>query len=290
MPLAIVCLGIGLVAGCGSRKASIDRPVATPSFAVSRGKAPLGSPVEATYRFVVSPDLKLLDQDYRVLVHFLDSDDELMWTDDHDPPVPTSQWKPSQTIEYSRTMFIPVYPYIGKTSVQMGLYSRKERTRLPLAGEDMGQRAYRVGSMELLPQSENIFLIYKDGWHRTESAPDNAAIEWQWTKTEATINFRNPKRNALFYLEYEGRPDAFPEPQTATLSVRDQIVDTFKVNEKEPAIRKVSLSTEQLGSDDIVELKIQVDKTFKPSQVSGGNNLDQRELGLRVFHAFLEPH
>jgi hypothetical protein len=36
-----------------------------------------------------------------------------MWTDDHTPPVPTTQWKPGQTVEYTRTVFIPIFPYVG---------------------------------------------------------------------------------------------------------------------------------------------------------------------------------
>ena len=47
----------------------------------------------------------------------VDADDELMWTDDHRPPTPTRQWKPGETIDYSRTMFIPKFPYTGETRV-----------------------------------------------------------------------------------------------------------------------------------------------------------------------------
>ena len=80
------------------------------------------------------------------MVHVVDSDDEMMWTDDHNPPMPTSQWKPGQTIEYTHTIFIPVYPYVGEASIQLGLYSIANQKRLPLAGDDAGQRAYRVGA------------------------------------------------------------------------------------------------------------------------------------------------
>ena len=63
---------------------------------LSRPKVALGSPVEVTYKFTVAPDAPSLGQ-RRVFVHFLDADEELMWTDDHDPPTPTSEWKPGQT-------------------------------------------------------------------------------------------------------------------------------------------------------------------------------------------------
>ena len=48
-----------------------------------------GAPIEITYRFEVAPDAAF-DADYRVMLHVVDSDEERMWDDDHDPPVPTS--------------------------------------------------------------------------------------------------------------------------------------------------------------------------------------------------------
>src|SRR5215210_1229194 len=132
-------------------------PVATASFHINQARVPLGSPVEVTYKFVVARDAPPIRENYRVFVHFLDSDKERMWTDDHDPPIPTTQWKPGQVIEYTKTMFVPVYPYMGPTTVLMGLYSTSSNSRLPLAGENNGQRAYNVGQFDLLPQTENIF-------------------------------------------------------------------------------------------------------------------------------------
>src|SRR5580693_3855309 len=83
-----------------SRKAPPTPPVAKASVAVNRQAAPLGSPIEFTYKFVVASDAKFAE-DYRVMLHVVDADNELMWTDDHDPPTPTTQWKPGQTIEYT---------------------------------------------------------------------------------------------------------------------------------------------------------------------------------------------
>ncbi len=43
------------------------------------------------------------------------------------------------------------------------------------------------------------------------------------------------------------------------------------------------MTAAQLGTSDMVDLVIDVDRTFKP----GGT--DPRELGIRVFHAYVEP-
>jgi len=175
---ALVLAATGMIGTVGcSRKAPSEPPVATATFTPAKARAPLGSPLEVTYKFVVAPDAKFTEN-FRVLVHFMDSDDELMWTDDHNPPKPTTQWKPGETIEYKRTLFVPVYPYIGQASVRAGLYSEKDGHRATLGGETVGLHEYKVGGLELLPQSENIFLIYKEGWHPAEVAQDNAAVEW----------------------------------------------------------------------------------------------------------------
>ncbi len=84
------------------RKSRSRRRVATPSFSANQTRVPLGSPVEVTYKFVVAKDAPKITEDFRVFVHFLDADNERLWTDDHDLPVPTTQWKPGQTIEYTQ--------------------------------------------------------------------------------------------------------------------------------------------------------------------------------------------
>ena len=208
--LVLCTLPVLLLVGC-RRGGDSQPPVATPSITISRAKAALGSPMEITYKFVVAKDAPRFGQDYTVMVHFVDSDEELMWTDDHRPPVPTTQWKPGQTVEYTRTVFVPVYPYLGDAAIQVGLYSSKDSGRLPLAGQDSGQRAYKVGTLQLLAQTENVFLIYKEGWHPPEVAAENSIVEWQWTKGAATIVFRNPKRDCTFFLHADNPGSAFNE-------------------------------------------------------------------------------
>src|SRR5204862_6602107 len=151
----VVCAAAAAVGACKKKTADAP-PVATPSVTVSHPRAPLGSPLDVTYKFDVAPDAHF-DQNYRVLVHVLDSDDEMMWTDDHNPPVPTTQWKPGQTVQYTRTVFVPIYPYVGDATIQLGLYSTQSQKRLALNGDDMGQRAYRVAKLQLLPQTEHVF-------------------------------------------------------------------------------------------------------------------------------------
>ena len=285
--VALACASLVVATGCG-KKADTEPPVATPGFSVNKTRAALGSPVVITYRFQVAPTAPAINGNYRVMVHVLDNEDVLMWTDDHDPSIPTSQWKPGQTIEYTRELFVPIYPYTGTASVRMGLYADDGR-RLPLAGENDGQRGYTVGTIDLLPQSENVFLVYKDGWNPEEVAQNNPAVTWQWTKKAATISFKNPRRDATFYLHADARPDLVGSPVQVTLRIGETVVETVTFDSAAEVLRKIPLANAQFGSGDNVDLVLDVTPSFVPAKTPAANSSDPRELGLRVFHAFVEP-
>jgi hypothetical protein len=274
------------VAASGCQKPPKDPPVATPSVVLSHTRVPLGSAVDMTYEFKVAADAPPFPEDYIVFVHFVDADGELMWTDDHLPPVPTRQWKPGQTIKYSRLLFVPVYPYIGDATIELGLYG-KDGKRLVLSGTEKGQRAYEVAKLQVAPQSESVYLTYQDGWHLAEVLPDNSGKEWHWTQKEATLSFKNPKRNAVFFLDYGGQQKVMADMQTATVMVGNQVVDRFQVGSV-GGVRRIPLTVTQLGTEDQVSLRISVDRTFIPAVISGGALPDRRELGLCVFHAYIE--
>jgi hypothetical protein len=248
---------------------------------MGRDRVPIGSPVKVTYKFDVAPDAKI-DGDYWVFVHVLEPDGERLWGDDHQPPVPTSTWKPGQKVEYTRTVFVPNYPYIGPAIVRIGLYSPTTSKRLSLSATEASRKEYDVAKFELQPQSENIFLIYKEGWHPAEVSSDDPNTEWQWTKKSATVSFKNPKKDGTVYLEYAARIDKFSTPQQVTLRIGDQVIGSFPASSKEKTLVTFPVTAAQFGTADVVELVVDVDRTFTP----GGS--DSRELGIQVFHVYVD--
>jgi len=222
-------------------------------------------------------------------VALVDADEELMWTDDHEPPTATTEWKPGQTVEYSRTMFVPMYPYVGAAKVIVGLYETSSNQRLKLGNADRGDRSYQVAQFELLPQTENVYLIYKDGWHPAEVAPENPSIEWKWTRKEATVAFRNPKRDATFILQMDNPSRAAGAASEVELRLGDQTIATVPVAAEDAPVRKFTLTAAQLGAADMVEVRLVANRTFVPALETGTKSGDTRELGVRVFHAFVQP-
>lgn len=284
---AALLLASFVASACGG-DVEVGPALATPSITLSHERVPAASPLELTYKFVVAPDAAFAE-DYRVFVHVVDTDEELMWNDDHNPPVPTSQWKPGQTIEYTRTIFVPVFPYVGDASILVGLHSLKDQKRVPLTAEDAGQLSYRVARLQLLPQTDNLFTVFKDGWHPSETATNDPSLEWQWTKKQATLAFKNPKKDAVFYFDVDSPGKELHQAQQVALTLGGQPVESFTIQPDERQLKKIKLPGALMGDADLAELQITVDQPFIPSVVTAGASKDPRELGVRVFHAFVDP-
>ena len=54
-----------------------------------------------------------------------------------------------------------------------GSTSRRPASGCRSAATEASRSEYKVAKFQLLPQSENIFLIYKEGWHPAEMSADN---------------------------------------------------------------------------------------------------------------------
>jgi hypothetical protein len=278
---------IALITAC-SKKTDDARPVATPSIKLSRVDAAVGSPIDVTYRFEVAPDAPAFTEDYTVFVHVLDRDRTSLWGDDHPPPTPTTQWKPGATVEYARTMFVPKLPYVGPAQIEVGLYSVKSGQRVPLAGENTGDRSIRVATLNMQLPANALFIVFRDGWHDAEVSGE-AGVEWQWSKKQGILSFRNPKQDAMFFLDVDQPVQAFAEPQKVEVRVGDAAVDSFALPAGQRELRRIPLAAAQLGGGETVDVVVSVDKTFVPASVPQLKSLDPRELGVRVFHTFVEP-
>jgi hypothetical protein len=233
-----------------------------------------------------------IEGDYKVFVHVLDADERVLWMDDHDPPVPTSKWTPGQVVEYTRTRFIPASASVGDVTVVTGLY--QDEGRLPLQGPDEtsregSSRAYRVAGLQLLPETENIFVIYRSGWHPDEFSEDPPdGTSWKWTQRSAVLAFLNPRADATFYLEFDSRPDVFVDaPQQVTVHAGDQVLETLTVDQVGPRLVRMPIPAEAFGTAEMAEIRLEIDRTFVPASLPAGGR-DERELGIRVYHAFLE--
>jgi len=279
----------GAVSACGGRGSA--PPVATVSLTCTPSVAQ-GSVLDLTYRFQVAPDAHITG-DYRVFVHLNRDDGTTIWFDDHDPPAGfrTSQWKPGQMIEYTRTRFIPTFSYLGTATIEMGLY--KDDERLPLTGPEgpdqpRPDRSYKVATIELQPKSNRTRVFRLSGWHQVEYASDDPTVDWQWTQKAAILSVPNLKKDVMLYLEFDTRPEIFGgQPQVVTVYAGETKLASFPADSGSPSLQRIPVTAAQFGAGEMAQFRIEVDRTFVPARFPNMGT-DQRELGIRVFHAHIE--
>ncbi len=187
------------------RKTDDARAVATPSVALSRTDAAVGSPVDMTYTFAVAATRRPSPRTTGSSSTSSNADGELMWTDDHQPPTPTRAVEGrAAPIEYTRTMFVPKFPYVGESERRSrAVLAASRATRLPLTGEDAGMRSYRVarstcGCRPTTCSSSSRTAGTRLRWPGT--APGSSG---SGRSRQGTLSFRNPKRDVDLFLQVD---------------------------------------------------------------------------------------
>jgi hypothetical protein len=177
---------------------------------------------------------------------------------------------------------------VGDVEVRMGLYPHPGRGERPaLRGDDAGMREYRVAKIEVLPQTENIFLVYKDGWHNPEPHPENPALERTWTKKEALVSFKNPKKDVVVYLEADTNIKALPQPVVLTVAVGSKVGLVLPIESSDVFLRKIKVKAADLGTEEWVDLRLMMNGSFVPKLMSPPLNNDERELSLLKYQLYV---
>jgi hypothetical protein len=103
------------------------------------------------------------------------------------------------------------------------------------------------------------------------------------------LAFKNPRKDATFFLDVDSPGGEFHGSQQVQTVLNGQVVDEFTLGVGERTLRRASLKAAQIGEAEMAELQIRVDKSWIPAQVPEARSTDKRELGVRVFHAFVDP-
>lgn len=281
LSFASLAVALLIAPGC-SRRGAVDANDLTASFKANRTSAPLKSALEVTYTWTTGPNFRKITGDYRALVHFLDQEKVLLFTDDHAATPKPSEWEPNKTYSYTRTVYVPLIPYVGEATVVMGLYPEAGRgDRIALKGEDFGLREYSVAKMQLLSRTENVHIQLKDGWHNPEPGP-NPTMETTWTKKEASFSFRNPKKSVIVYARFDAPSKLYAKPPVLTITAQGRAAFTHTFENAELVEKKIRFKAEDLGAEGDVDVKVSMDQAIVPKTL-GTSQTDDRELGVRFY-------
>ena len=137
-------------------------------------------------------------------------------------------------------------------------------------------------------RTEPYAVVFREGWHPPE-APRGSGIQWRWSTKSGALTFVNPKRDVDLTLELDQPNKVFSVPQHVEIRMGDAVVDDFDLEPGAPVVRKIALNTSELGDVQTVELAVVPDKTFVPARLAALQSIDTRQLGVRVFRAFVQP-
>jgi hypothetical protein len=254
----------------------------TPAAAV----ADVGAPIDVAYRWTRVAGAPAPSGDLWVFVHFMDASGMLLWTDDHRPPVPPSQWG-SDAVAYRRTVFVPRLPYSGEVRLRVGLYAPATGDRVPLAGAETRDGAVAAGSIEVRPPTNAVFVAFGAGWHGAERAPQEPLREWRWSGGAAHLSFRATPRDSVMWIELD-QPVAQVGTQRLQVRAASELLATLPITPGARVVHQVPLPVQRVHSA-MVDLTLTVSPTFVPSAIPALGSQDTRELGARVFNVYVAP-
>jgi len=232
------------------------------------------------YDWKTSGDFLKAGKDLTVYVHFWHGSN-MLFQDDHVPPVPTSQWEPGQEYKYQRQIYIPSFidefdpNFKGEETLRLsvGLYNPFDRSGGP-------QREVLSTKLTVLPPPPDApEIVYEKGWYDQEIDPNAPLKKWRWMSGEASCIVDNPHQDGLLVIRGGVNKEAIPD-QKVVFKINDIVLDEF-IPDEITFEKSYTVKKEMLGEKDAFTLSIAVDKTFLPSKVFPQFK-DARELGCQI--------
>ncbi|MBN1356843.1 hypothetical protein JXA40_11325 [bacterium] len=278
----------GILFGCSSRD---RRPAETEAFIhldVSPGaempaesdRVQGNSLLNIAYSWTIGPEYNSPESPLLAKVHFLNSDGEILWQDDHAPEPGTTEWKAGQIYRYERIVYVPLIPRISQITMVMGLYGAGEN-RYSLNGTAYRKDKYPIGVFtvspprkpEDLPEAKIEFL---EGWY---SAERNIATKdsWRWMKNRGLCRLKNPHREATLYLQGWVPTDIYTKPSALILNINGVEYKQYRnLNYKFEIME--TIPTDLFEESESLALELITDHSYVPAE---------RELGLDPRHLAL---
>ncbi len=273
---------IGLASPACQKKAQVKGIELTVNFADKTLTDNLITDIQ--YGWKTSGDFLPVNKDYTVYAHFWHGDN-LLFQDDHVPPVPTSKWEPGQEYKYQRRVYIPSFidefdpAFKGEEQLRLsvGLYNPYDRT-------GNSNREVLITKLKVYPPPPDMpEIIYESGWYDQEIDPNAPLRKWRWTGPEARCIVDNPQRDALLVIRGGVNKDIVPD-QKIIVKINDLVLDEF-IPDEIIFEKSYSVKKEMLGDKDEFVLTIGVDKPFVPSKALPQNK-DERELGCQIAFVY----
>jgi len=285
---AMLLLGLG-AAGCAGDE--VARTVDATVTLDLPDSMPVGSPFDIGYTWTPAADFQPPADDYKIFVHFVDPDGNIVEQDDHYPPVPTSQWKAGEPVSYRHWVYPEPDVRPDYFDIYVGMYEEDTMEQVATLHDGRFENRPLVHSVVVRQDDQGGVPVFVEGFEEREvslTAENPFLQSWQWMHKRGVVAFGNPHGPATLHLRALSPVDFLEDrTQTVTIKVGDRVVGTYQPKDSAPYLVRFEIPGDDLGDGDWVDFTVEVDKTFVPAQVEEGSD-DIRELGLQVYWMYLQ--
>lgn len=250
---------------------------------------PQGSPFDIGYTWTPAEGFEAPPEDYKVFVHLVDPDGNIVAQDDHYPPLPTTQWVAGEPVTYRHWVYPDPDLRPDYFDFYVGMYDEEGQVATLHDGRE--QNRPMVHSTVIRADEAGGIPVPVDGFQDDETSlttEDPYLREWRWMGKEAIVAFGNPHGDAILHLRSLSPVDYFESgTQNVTIRVGDTEVASFEATDSSPQLRRFEIPADAFGDGDWVDFTITVDNVFVPAEVVEGSD-DIRELGLQIYWMYLQ--
>jgi len=244
---------------------------------------PLGEPLDMRFSWSTGSEFSAPALDYKIFVHLIDPQGNILMQDDHFPPEPTSQWTAGQTLDYERWLYVSELE-VEYVDIVVGLYEREDRAQIQgSAGWSESVTIHRLG---IRADDMTGIPVYMSGWHPREETPDEDPGAWKWTEDVAKAVFTNPMKSAVLHLSGHSPVDEVGGPQTVVVKIGDQEVARLEITDADTFTERVEIPVAAMGEGEWVELTLEASPVLVPEELDPESG-DNRRLGLQVFMLYM---
>jgi len=228
-----------------------------------------------TYQWEKLPEMQK-EKPLMAKVHFVNSDDRILFQDDHRLPVNKKT--------YQRELLIPLIPRSQRVRMLAGLFIPQSNVKLAVNNAD-GHTGTKVEvasfvvtpplHIDDLPEAR---ISYGPGWHQKEfgEGPNDA---WRWMSKQAQCTLKGADRELILYMHGWTPSDKLGDSIDLELTLDGEPLGMYQDLDGEFIIKRV-IPDDMLADGDSGELVITASKSFVPSELEDTD--DTRELSIMV--------
>lgn len=251
---------------------------------------PLGEPLRLAWTWTPGPEFAAPSEDYKIFVHLIDPQGNILLQDDHYPAEPTSQWKSGQPVSYERWLYVPELA-VDSVDIVAGLYALDAagavRGRAEIRGPEGWQDAPVIHKLGIRQDDVSGIPVYMTGWHPEEINTGSAKHDkWRWSEDVARVVFTNPQRDAVLHLQGHSPVDEIGGPQTIVLKVGAQELTRLEITNADDFLQRIPVPASIMDQSEWLELNFEVSPHLVPKTLDPASE-DERKLGLQVFFLYL---